>query len=308
MQYSDHSNLHHFLHVIHSLINYIRIFKNHKETEGAFRNAFYTSVALTVSTFIYGRTPTNLSLVDGLIVTFLPLSITTGAVYNAVNISKGKVALQVACMMHFFATTAFGLTVWTHVDTYGTSPGCNLNSSVKVVVFGHSVAATNRGLRNFAIFTFVLSAIFTPVFSAVFTFVFSAIFTPVNALSTATYQSYRDADSNSPFRLVCVRVIANINWAMTMVMYATWVYGVVTVEEIIRRNGFSHSTSQWTCGQTFAVVLMLGPVTNLGSVLVRRMGWRRSGQISPFLQKLLSPLKLPISAPTHQAVQNLAEG
>ena len=256
---------HHFLLVIHLLINYIRVF-NTEETESAFRNAFYTSVALVVSTFIYGRTPANLSLVDGLVVTFLPLLITTGAVYNAIIILKGKVTLQVAYMMHFIAMIAFGLTVWAHVDTYGTTPGCNLNSSVKFVVFGHTVAATNKRLRKFAIFTFV----------------FSAVFIPLNALIFVIKQwafpdADTDTDSNSSSDLGWI--IALITWPMTILMCAVWVYDVVTIEQIIQRNGFSQATSQWTYGQTFAVVLMLGPVIDLGSALGRRMR-RNSGERS----------------------------
>ena len=253
---------HHFLHVIHLLINYIRVF-NTEETESAFRNAFYSSVALVVSTFIYGGTPANLSLVDGLVVTFLPLLITIGAMYNAIIILKGKVTLQVAYTMHSIAIIAFGLTVWAHVDTYGTTPGCNLNSSVKFVVFGHTVAATNNGLRKFAMFTFV----------------FSAIFIPLNALMFIIKQwafpdDNTDTDSNSSLDPGWINAIIALPLA-----FAAWVYDVVTIEQIIQRNGFSQTTSQWTYGQTFAVVLMLGPVMDLGSALGRRMR-RNSGERS----------------------------
>ena len=241
---------HHFLHVIHSLINYIRIF-NTEETESAFRNAFYTSVSLVVSTFIYGRTSTDLSLVDGLIVTFLPFLITIGATYNSAIILRGKVTLKVAYIMHLSAIVAFGLTVWKHVDTYGTSPGCNLNSSVKVVVFGHSVAATNRGLRKFSIFVFVINAICIPP----------------NALALIPTGSDLDSGSNPNLTLYLDWIIFFV-WPL---MFSTWVYCIVTVEQIIRRNGFSHATSQWTYSQTFAVVLMLGPVIDLVSALGRLM-------------------------------------
>ena len=244
-------NYHHFLHVIHSLTNHIRIF-NTEETESAFQNALYTSVSLVISTFIYGRTSTDLSLVDGLIVTFLPLLITIGAVDNHVIILKGKVTLQVAYIMHLIAMNAFGLTVWRHVDTYGTSPGCNLNSSVKFVVFGHSVAATNKGLRKFALFTFASGAGAIPTFALAFV---------ISQLS-----GFRNSGSD----LDCYK------WIMTPSMCSLWVYGVVTIEQIIGRNGFSHATSHWTYSQTFAVVLMLGPVIDLVSALGRLMRGEKS--------------------------------
>jgi hypothetical protein len=103
-----------------SLFNYIRFF-NIEETESAFQNAFFTSVALTVSTFIYGHTPAGRSLVDGVVVTFLPFVITTGATGITHALIQGKAMLKFAYILHLVTCVVFGLTVWVHIDTYGTT-------------------------------------------------------------------------------------------------------------------------------------------------------------------------------------------
>jgi hypothetical protein len=204
-----------------------------EETESAFRNAFFTSVALTISALIYGRTPGRLSLVDGLLVTFLPILITIGAVNDTHVLSHGKRTLKLAYILHLLFCVVFGLIVWVHVDTYGTTPGCNLNSSVKFVVFGQSVMATSRGLRGFGIFLFSLIGISLPLVT----------------LSLTLWPLPEREGRES--------------WWWTVPPISAWVYEVVTIEEIIRRNGLSDNTDQWSYGQTFALVLLISPAIDL---------------------------------------------
>lgn len=211
-----------------------------EQTESALQNAFFTSVALTISTFIYGRTPGNLSLVDGLLVTFLPIVITIGAVNDTYILSHGKMTLKLAYMLHLIFCVAFGLLVWVQVDTYGTTPECNLNSSVKFVVFGHSVTATSRGLKGFGIFLFS----------------FIGIMLPFVALSLTLWPIPEREDRTS--------------WWWTVTPITSWVYEVVTIEEIIHRNRLSEGTSQWSYGQTFALVLLIGPAFDLVSAIWTR--------------------------------------
>jgi len=234
----------------HSLMNYIR-FSEHGDTEGTFRNAFFTSVALTISAFVYGRTPGGLSLLDGVLVTILTSLITIGGVYNARILYQGKKALKVAYFFHIITLVAFGLTVWRNVNTYGTTPGCNINSSVKFVLFGHSVSATSKGLRGFAIFSFA----------------FTAAFIPLNAIALfntkSTYDGDSDISDDEDFR--------RLDWFWTILPCSIWIYQVVTIEQIIQRNGVLKATSQWTFGQTFALVLVLGTVFDFWTAVWRRM-------------------------------------
>lgn len=211
-----------------------------EDTESAFRNAFFTSVALTISTLIYGRTPGSVSLVDGLLVTFLPIVITIGAVSDTYLLSHGKKTLKFAYILHLLFCVAFGLIVWVHVDTYGTTPGCNLNSSMKFVVFGHSVTATSKGLKGFGIF--------------IFSFIGASV--PFVTFSLTLWPLPEREDRTS--------------WWWTVPPITAWVYEVVTIEEIILRNGLSKDTGQWTYGQTFALVLLIGPACDLVSAIWKR--------------------------------------
>lgn len=195
-------------------------------------------MALTISAFIYGRTPGGLSLLDGLVITFLVEIITIGASKHISNLLNGpgaKKTLLIAYILHLVGCLAYGLVVWTHVDSYATTPGCNLNSSVKFVLFGHSVGATSKGLRGFSIFLLAVLALDLP--SLLYHLVFGK----------------RDSE----------RVASGINevysWLLTFALPASWVYGVITIEQIIQRNGVSNIAAQWTFGQTFALTLLIGP-------------------------------------------------
>jgi hypothetical protein len=211
-----------------------------EQTESAFQNAFFTSVALTISTLIYGRTPGNLSLVDGLLVTFLPIVITIGAVNDTYALSHGNMTLKLTYLLHLLLCVAFGLLFWVQVNTYGTTPGCNLNSSVKFVVFGHSVTATSRGLKGFGIFLFSFIGVTLPFVTFL--------------LTIWTIPEREDRAS----------------WWWTVTPITAWVYEVVTIEEIIHRNGLNGGTGQWSYGQTFALVLLIGPAFDLVSAIWRR--------------------------------------
>ena len=160
--------------------------------------------------------------------------------------------LKFAYILHIIICVAFGLTVWVHIDTYGTTPGCNLNSSVKFVVFGHSVAATNRGLRVFGIFIFCFIAVLLP-------------FVAIGLLVRPQEQGFGDETN----------IINNMAWIWAGALCMAWVYEVATIEEIIRRNGVGHATSEWTFGQTFAVVLVIGPILDFGSAMWRYLGGNR---------------------------------
>jgi hypothetical protein len=202
-----------------------------------------------VAAFIYGRAPGSLSLVDGLLVTFLPIVITIGAVFSILTLLKAKPMLKFAYFLHTLLSVVFGLIVWVHVDTYGTTPGCNLNSSVKFVLFGHSIIATSRGLRGYSIFTFAFLGFCLP-----FIGIYLALITPPTA-------EERQNDRDNEW----------LGWVWTGIMVPSWILEVVTIEQIIRRNGFSQATDQWTYGQVFAMILLIGPVFDLGSAIWRKL-------------------------------------
>jgi hypothetical protein len=138
-----------------------------------------------------------------------------------------------------------------------------------VVVFGHSVAATSRGLRGFGTYFFALLA-------ACLLFIGITL----RALQSFPPQGHRfrifcDGPFNNNSKYVDAVVALLPTWYWTFLLCMVWVYEVVTIKEIIRRNGVGHATSQWTYGQTFALVLVLGPVFDFGSAMWRYLGGKK---------------------------------
>ena len=214
-------------------------------------------MALTLSTIIYGRTPGGLSIVDGLIVTFLPYIITIGAENNTLALIQGKPTLKFAYILHLVFCIAFGLTVWVNVDTYGTTPGCNLNSSAKFVVFGHSVGATSKGLRGFGIFIFAFIAILLPL---------TALGLTIQQRPVVGDGGDHDGDHDDD-----TGYLKFLGWYWTILLTSVWLYEVVTIEEILRRNALAYATNQWSFGQTFALTMVLSPAFDFASAVLRSL-------------------------------------
>jgi len=211
-----------------------------QDTESAFQNAFFTSVALTISALIYGRTPGTLSLVDGLLVTFLPIIITIGAVNDTHILSRGSAMLKFAYIIHLAFCVGYGIMVWVRVDDYATTPDCNLNSSVMFVVFGCAITATSRGLRAAGIVLFGFIGVLLPWVAR------SLIVSPA-----------RDQESKA-------------SWWWKVIPITSWVYELVTIEDIIRRNMLGNVNNQWSYGQTFSLVMLIGPACALASAIWTR--------------------------------------
>jgi len=123
--------------------------------EIAFRNAFLTAASLTMSTFVYARTPGSLSLADGLIVTLMTDFLVWAPLLHIHTVvgTKRKPSrfLLFTYIFGTILTGLHGLVVWIHIDTYAAIPRCNPNSSMKLVLLGCPLPATSRGLRGFAI-------------------------------------------------------------------------------------------------------------------------------------------------------------
>jgi hypothetical protein len=211
-----------------------------QETESAFQNAFFTSVALTISAPIHGRTPGTLSLVDGLLVTFLPIIITIGAVNDTHILSRGSAMLKFAYIIHLAFCVGYGIMVWVRVDDYATTPDCNLNSSVMFVVFGCTITATSRGLRAAGIVLFGFIGVLLLWVARSF------IVSPA-----------QDREGRA-------------SWWWKVIPIISWVYELVTIEDIIRRNMLGNVNNQWSYGQTFSLVMLIGPVCALASAIWKR--------------------------------------
>jgi len=118
------------------------------------------------------------------------------------------------------------------------------------VLFGKSIGATSKGLRGFSIASFAVVAACIP-------FIAAGLFV----------QGRGDKDdSSSDFE-----ELRAVRWISTTVICSAWVFAVVTIEQILQRNGVSHEAAQWTFGQTFSLVLVIGPVIDLGAAIWRNI-------------------------------------
>ena len=225
-----------------------------EETESFLRNAFLTSISLILSTIIYGFKPGAFSILDGLLVTFLPIIIGACAhIHTPVGgvLMRAKTSLKLLYMFEVIFSAAYSIHVWRTVSTYGSAPGCNANSTAKFVVLGYTVMATNRFLRIFALIFFAISIALAPL-------AFKILF-----LSPIT----------DP--IVDHTYVVVVTSAWTLLLVGMWVYGVVTVEEIIQRNGVTEIANKWTFGQTLSMALLLGPVFDLMSGIWNKIGLKR---------------------------------
>jgi hypothetical protein len=59
-------------------------------------------------------------------------------------------------------------------------------------------------------------------------------------------------------------------WGWTVLLVGKWVYSVVTMEQIILRNGVTEVANRWTYGQTLSMALLIGPVFDLMSGIWRK--------------------------------------
>ncbi|KZT58162.1 hypothetical protein CALCODRAFT_256517 [Calocera cornea HHB12733] len=215
------------------------------------RTAMVTSSALVIAGLYAVRSPElGLSLVDAQIITMLNLLITVStSVASATNNSGRSLGFtfRMATLLHGFLSTAFGIYVYSHPDSFGgvANAGlCHPNSDFQFVIFNHSISATNEGLRIFALLFFSLS------------------------LGVLVYTNRED------FFLFLIRLIVDwrtawkqkktklkINIPRTififLLSFATMIYLVAEIELTIAWNGLTSSANVWTFGQTLPLVMLL---------------------------------------------------
>ncbi|KAG8747178.1 hypothetical protein FRC12_014139 [Ceratobasidium sp. 428] len=197
--------------------------------------------------------------------------------YLTINAHYNR-ALGLSVNLASLLSTAFscywGLQIWSDPWSFGLPAGgvdCTANQQTIFVVFGHSVGATSRGLRGFAIFVFAIGAISTlSALWSTFTWTIKYIAgDPQIAKDDAAKQIKREnggerACSHHLLILCLTQFIPGyptsdrsnrINHYGGLVGLA---YMIVTTEQIVQRNpGVSEDLDKWTYGQTIALILLL---------------------------------------------------
>jgi len=220
------------------------------------RNSYVVSGSLIIAALIAWKT-NNLSLFDGLIVTMLTTIMTAFVTVNGPYIRTLGLSINIASLLFTTFWCYWGLQIWVDPWNFGLPAGregCIANQETVFVVFGHTVSATSRGLRGFAIFIFAIGAI-----SAV-----SALWKSFTWLIRYIAGDPQIAKDNAATRYA--KEIrrknrgTNSGRAQHITRYGGMVgmiYMIVTTEQIVARNpGVKNDLSGWTYGQTIALIML----------------------------------------------------
>ncbi|KAG9098089.1 hypothetical protein FS749_004722 [Ceratobasidium sp. UAMH 11750] len=221
------------------------------------RNSYVVSGSLIIASLIAWKT-NNLSLFDGLIVTMLTTIMTAFVTVNGPYIRTLGLSINIASLLFTTFWCYWGLQIWVDPWNFGLpagEEGCTANQQTVFVVFGHTVGATSRGLRGFAIFIFAIGAI-----SAV-----SALWKSFTWLIRYIAGDPQIAKDNAATRYAKEirrknRGKKSANRAQHITRYGGMVgmiYMIITTEQIVKRTpGIKDDLDKWTYGQTIALIML----------------------------------------------------
>ncbi|KAG8763710.1 hypothetical protein FRC12_008436 [Ceratobasidium sp. 428] len=224
------------------------------------RNSYVVSGSLIISSLIAWKRG-ELSLFDGLVTTMLTTIMTAFVTVNGPYIRTLGLSINLASLLFTTFWCYWGLQIWSDPWSFGLPADgvdCTANQQTIFVVFGHSVGATSRGLRGFAIFIFAIGAI--SVLSALWsTFSWTIKYLvgdPDIAKYNAAYSFAKQIKrKNRGKRATSSSRVEHITRYGGMVGL---IYMIVTTEQIVQRNpGVSEDLDKWTYGQTIALILLL---------------------------------------------------
>ncbi|KAG8697727.1 hypothetical protein FRC09_007682 [Ceratobasidium sp. 395] len=223
------------------------------------RNCYVVSGSLIIASLIAWKTK-GLSLFDGLITTMLTTIMTAFVTVNGPYIRTLGLSINIASLLFTTFWCYWGLQIWSDPWSFGLPAGgvdCTANQQTIFVVFGHSVGATSRGLRGFAIFIFAIGAIST--LSALWkTFTWTIKYIagdPEIAKQNAARRYAKQIQRKNRGKRT-----TSSSRAQHITRYGGMVgliYMIVTTEQIVRRNpGVKEDLNKWTYGQTIALIML----------------------------------------------------
>jgi hypothetical protein len=192
-----------------------------------------TATSLIISAFIQSHMVNGLSLFEAVIITQL----ITIKLAGIMRFPRGYVVLTTAIIFRALYV-AFLFWVWCQVGQFGSQAECN--NDIVFKFFGHSVRMTVRWLQ-------VLVLLFNS---------FVAFVTAVVIADLASTFCYHVPDL---WKYIGRPEHEGLTWPDTINLgqLGTIIYLVVTTEQFIDDNQVQNTISQWTFGQTLAVLLVI---------------------------------------------------
>lgn len=253
------------------------------------RTGYMTAIALLIAAFIQLKTQ-QLSLLDGIVVSLITTMMITFAIASSPPGSKQPQLKENATgepveppsrnRMHYatqFVFVAFwsawGLNMWrdpVHFGLTGNQHDCPTNRQVTLMVFGREIHATDLRMRSAAIALVVAGLVIAvgSLFLSLKTFLH-----PVLKLfdKTRTRDVNEVDEHDDP-------ALRGIRFFLQQMSFATLIYLIVSTEQTIRKNDFQKATTNWTYGQTIAVILLLQQIMDICSTYMEKKQAKKEHQ------------------------------
>jgi hypothetical protein len=205
----------------------------HEQLATTVRTTLLTAASLIISAFVQYHMKNGLSLFEAIVVTEL-ISIKLASVIQFPRTYITCVSL--AIFQPLYVTFTFW--VWSRVGQFGSQPDCN-GTIVWGSMFGHTIHAPDVGLQIVTLLYNCLVTLYTILFLAEFV--------------TAIYFSLPKL-----FKFTGGTVHERLTWpdGVNFGQLGIIIYLIIMTEQTLGGNNVQYDQSQWTFGQTLAVLLV----------------------------------------------------
>jgi hypothetical protein len=196
---------------------------------------FITATGLIISAFIQSRVTGGLSLFEAVLTTQL----ITIKLAGIIRFPRGYVALVAATLFQAMYV-AFLFWVWARVREFGSQPECN--NFILFPIFGHTVSVTSRWLQ-------------------ILVLVLNSCVAFGRAVRLCCLVPSKSQTGQRPYWVLTPMIAGQLG---------AIIYLIVTTEQFIQDNQVNDAMSQWTFGQTLAVLLLIPSLLELYQQVIER--------------------------------------
>ncbi|KAH7341502.1 hypothetical protein B0J17DRAFT_714673 [Rhizoctonia solani] len=232
------------------------------------RNSYIVSTSLMIASLIEYKMH-RLSLFDALIVTMLTTMMTAFVTLNGPYIRTLGLSINISSFLFTTFWCYWGLQVWQDPSTFGIprdGENCTASTETIFVVFGHNVSIENKDLRGFALSMFAIGTI-----TAFTSLCYSTSWMAKYAITGASI-----AKDNAAARYVRQLRLTKGQHMTRYGGLAGMIYLIVTIEQMVDRNGVKDQLSDWTYSQTIALVMLLQQTMDCVSYFKEEYQYRKA--------------------------------
>ncbi|CAE6513808.1 unnamed protein product [Rhizoctonia solani] len=224
-------------------------------TRDTARSSYVLSSALVLASVAQWRIG-GMGLFDAIVGVQLATLMTVFMLFNIRYISSLGTSINISSTLFLILYTYWGIQTWTF-------PACPSHSLTQFVIFGHSVPATNLGLRTFALVVFGCMGIVSLGAALLLVWWCGKVWIHgggANARKVEVWMNVR----RERWGINSGAGKSRITFFFPLPIMA---YLIISTEQTVARNQRAHSLSnldQWTFGQTLAVVMLLAQFVEAG--------------------------------------------